>query len=88
MDIGSLIKRMKEKNELIFEGYIYSKVHQVNNGTVRWRCTNTNWPAKVYTSLKYIAVVNEKINEHNEHDQLNVERKLYSNKCKRKSQED
>lgn len=39
------------------------------------------------TSLKNIAVVNGKINNHNGYGQPNVERKLYSNKCKRKPQE-
>lgn len=33
-------------------------------------------------------MVNEKKNENNRHGKLNVERKLYSNKCKRKVQKD
>lgn len=42
----------------------------------------------MYTSLKHIAVVNEKMNEHNGYVKFNVERKLYSNECKKIPQED
>lgn len=61
------------------------KFHQANNGTTRYFCSNKTCTAKVNTSLKNIDVVNERINEYNEHDQANVEQKLCFNKCKIKA---
>jgi len=41
----------------------------------------------VYTSIENIVQIVEIVNEHNGHDQLSIDRKMYSNGCKRKAVE-
>jgi len=41
----------------------------------------------VYTSIENIVEIFEIVNEHNRHDQPSIDRKMYSNGCKKKAVE-
>jgi len=86
-NIGEIIKSNRGKDLLLFANFKYRKVHESKNSSVRWCCTVRTCTAKVYTSIEYIIEIVEIVNEHNGHVQPSIDRKMYSNGCKRKAVE-
>ncbi|XP_022165622.1 uncharacterized protein LOC111030441 [Myzus persicae] len=86
-NIGEIIKSTRGKDLLLFANFTYRKVHESKNASVRWRCTVRTCTAKVYTSTEIIVEIVEIVNVHNGHDQPSIDRKMFSNGCKRKAVE-
>jgi len=84
--IGEIIKNTRDKVLLLFENCKYRKVYESKNCSIRWRCSVKTCTV-VYSSLENIVQMVEIVDEHNGHDLPNIDRKMYSNGCKRKATE-
>lgn len=86
----SMIKSERGKDLLIFENFTFSKDRVLKSGETSWRCCQKRLQckAKIYT-VGTDNLITKKNDDHNhEADERKVTRKVISNTCKRKAEED
>lgn len=85
---ASLIKSNRGKDLLLLENFTFYKTKVLKSGEVFWRCVQTKCSAKVFTIGSDLTISRNDLVHNHERNQQKLNRKIVSNSCKRKAQED